>query len=283
MTVSELEQTFEAVVETSDTAQMFAMVIFRHTVRLHAAEATVNNLADMLLEFHALVDGDLTGTGLLLADLTPAPHTGEPISLDITRALLQCHSGTRCPFQSLLYCLKRFRDKQHAAERLARETLRGWLMDKEAFEVVPHIEFPWEDPDASNPSRSWAALLDFFHALQGNVTNWIRKMERNGMYTLAAHGEDLSQVGPEGAKASFRAERRLDLKLSKDAWKILSGREQEDWVTHLVTHGAQQLRRSNSPGMWGPMVTGTAEMKFGQSSPRGSLSSAFRIYGSHGN
>ena len=44
-------------------------------------------------------------------------------------------------------------------------------------------------------------------------------MERNGMNTLAAHGEDL--FGSEGAKASIRAELRLDLKLNKDAWKAL--------------------------------------------------------------
>jgi len=74
---------------------------------------------------------------------------------------------------------------------------------------------------SGNPSKSWAALLDFFHALQGNVTNWIRKMERNGMTTLAAHGEDL--FGSEGAKATIRAELRLDLKLNKDAGKDLSG------------------------------------------------------------
>jgi len=35
-------------------------------------------------------------------------------------------------------------------------------------------------------------------------------MERNGMNTLAAHGEDL--FGSEGAKASIRVELRLDLK-----------------------------------------------------------------------
>jgi len=53
-------------------------------------------------------------------------------------------------------------------------------------------------------------------------------MERNGINTLAAHGEDL--FGSEGAKASIRAELRLDLKLNEDAWKALSGQEQKDWV-----------------------------------------------------
>jgi len=87
---------------------------------------------------------------------------------------------------------------------LWKETLGEWLIDCEAFETIPQIEFPWEDPDSSNPGKSWAALLDFFRAFQGNVTNWIRKMERNGMTTLAAHGEDL--FGSEGAKATTRAE-----------------------------------------------------------------------------
>jgi len=98
-----------------------------------------------------------------------------------------------------------------------RETLRVWLIDCEAFdsEAVPQIEFPWEDSDSSNPGKSLAALLDFFHALQGNVTNWILKIERNGINTLAAHGEDLFRS--EGAKASIRAELLLDLKLNKDA------------------------------------------------------------------
>jgi len=81
-----------------------------------------------------------------------------------------------------------------------RETLREWPIDCEAFE----IEFPWEDPNSSNPGKSGAALLDFFHALQGNVTNWTRMMERNGMTTLVAHEEDL--FGSEGAKATSRLE-----------------------------------------------------------------------------
>jgi len=68
-------------------------------------------------------------------------------------------------------------------------------------------------------------------------------MERNGMNTLAAHGEDLFRS--EGAKVSIRAELRLDLKLYKDAWKALSGQEQEDWVSHLVITGSQQRRLSN--------------------------------------
>jgi len=78
-----------------------------------------------------------------------------------------------------------------------------------------------------------------FHALQGNVTNWIRKMER----TLAAHGEDL--FGSEGAKATSGAVLRLNLKLKKDAWKVLLGQEQEDWVTHFMINGSQQRRLSN--------------------------------------
>ena len=54
---------------------------------------------------------------------------------------------------------------------LWRECLREWLIDCEAFVAVPQIEFPWEDLDSYNPGKFWAALLDFFHALQGNVTN----------------------------------------------------------------------------------------------------------------
>jgi len=126
---------------------------------------------------------------------------------------------------------------------LWRETLHELLIDCEAFEAIPQIEFPWEDPDSSKPGKSWAVLFDFFHALQGNVTNWIRKMERNGMTTLAAHGEDL--FGSEGAKATIRAEFRLDLKLNKDACKALSGQERDDWVSHLVINGSQQRRLSN--------------------------------------
>ena len=67
-------------------------------------------------------------------------------------------------------------------------------------------------------------------------------MERNGINTLAAHGEDL--FGSKGAK-SIRAELRLDLKLNKDAWKTLSGQEKEDCVSHLVITGSQQRRLSN--------------------------------------
>jgi len=63
------------------------------------------------------------------------------------------------------------------------------------------------------------------------------------MTTLAAHGEDL--FGSEGAKATVRAELRLDLMLNKDAWKTLSGQERDDWVSHLVINVSQQRRLSN--------------------------------------
>jgi len=192
------------------------------------------------------------------------------LSSNATRAL------TYCSFPNILRCLKRFIHGHDSEDRLTsviaghllpsqsrlefpcptdppphhqpdtsmpihncspwREPLPEWLIDCEACEAVPQIEFAWEDPDCSNPGKSWAALLDFFHTLQGSVTNWIRKMERNGMTTRAAHGEDL--FGSEGAKATSRAELRLDLKLNKDAWKVLSGQEQEDWVTHLVINGS---------------------------------------------
>ena len=80
------------------------------------------------------------------------------------------------------------------------------------------------------------------------------------MNTLAAHGEDL--FGSKGVKASIRAELRLDLKLDKDAWKALSGHEQEDWVSHLVITGSQQRRLSNprlSHGMQVLTATGIVE------------------------
>jgi len=229
-------------------------------------------MSDMILDFHIFVEGDLTKSGLLLADLAPSPRMGDVLPMEMTRSLLKCYSGTVCSFPNILRCLKRFIYEHDSEERLIsvitrhllpsqsrpelpgptdppprhkldisfssptcspwRETLREWLIDCEAFEAVPQIEFPWGGPDSSNPGKSWAALLDFFHALQGNVTNWIRKMEHNGMNTLAAHGEDL--FGSKGVKTSIRVELRLDLKLNKDAWKALSGQEQEDWVSHLM-------------------------------------------------
>ena len=102
-------------------------------------------------------------------------------------------------------------------------------------------------------------------------------MERIGINTLAAHGEDL--FGSEGAKASIRAELRLDLKLNKDAWKALSGQEKEDWahsnadfLTHALSHGVQALT-----------ATGIAEKKSGPYLHRDSLSFVYRIYGPHRN
>ena len=114
-------------------------------------------------------------------------------------------------FPNLFYCLKRFMNKHDTEDRLAsiisghllppqsrpelasptdplqhhkpdtsmtgpncspwKETLREWLMDNEAFEAVTQIEFPWEDPDSSDPGKSWTVLHDFFHAFQGNVIN----------------------------------------------------------------------------------------------------------------
>ena len=235
----------------------------------------------MILEFHIFVECDLTKIRLLLADLAPSPHIGDALPIEITRFLLQCYSGTVCSFPNILRCLKRFIHEHDSENRLtsviaghllpsqSRPELPGptdplprhqpdtsmpghtcslwrereWLIDCEAFEAIPQIELSWEDPDSSKPGKSWAGLLDFFRALQGNVTNWIRKMERNGMNTLAAYGEDL--FGSEGATASIGAELRLDLKLNKYAWKALSGQEQEDWVSHFVTTGSQQRRLSN--------------------------------------
>ena len=102
-----------------NTAQMYADVILQHTVRLRSAEITVGKLLDTILHFHTFVEGDLTKIGLLLADLAPLPHTGEIISMDMTRALLQCCSGTYCSFPNLLYCTKRFMNKHDTEDRLA--------------------------------------------------------------------------------------------------------------------------------------------------------------------
>jgi len=262
---------------------MYEDVILRLTTRLRTAETIVGKMSDMILDFHIFVEGDLAKIGLLLADLAPSPHTGDALPMEMIRSLLQCYSGTVCSFPNILRFLKRFIHEHDSEDRLTsviaghllpsqsrpelpgptdppprhqldtsmpgptcslwRETLREWLIDCEAFEAVPQIEFPWEDPDSSNPGKSWAALLDFFCALLGNVTIRIRKMERNCMNTFAAHVEDL--FGSEGAKASIRAELRLDLKLNEDACKALSGQEQEDWVSHLVITGSQQRRLSN--------------------------------------
>jgi len=278
ITPAELAAAIESSMAACDTAQMYEDVMLRHTARLRKAETIVGELSDMILDFHIFVKGDLTKIGLLLADLAPSPHTGDALPMEMTRVLLQCYSGTYCSFPNTLRCLKRFKHGHDSDVRLAsiiashllpsqsrlelpgptdppphhhpdtsmpspdcspwRETICEWLIDCEAFEAVPQIKFPWEDPDSSNLGKSWAALLDFFYALQGNVTKWIRKMERNGMTKIAAHGVDL--FGSEGAKATTRAELRLDLKLNKDSWKALSGQEQEDWVAHLVINGSQQ-------------------------------------------
>jgi len=283
ITTAELVSAIESFMMACDTAQMYADVILRHTTRLRTADTIEGNMLDLILDFHIFVEGDLTKIALLLADLAPLPHTGDVLPKEMTRSLLQCYSGTVCSFPNILRCLKRFIYEHDSEERPTsviaghllpsqsrpqlpgptdppprhqldtsfpgptcspwRETLREWLIDCEVFEAVPQIEFPCEDPDSSNPGKSWAALLDFFRALQGNVTNWIRKMERNGMNTLAPHGKDL--FGSEGVKASIRAELRLDLKLNKDAWKALSGQEEEDWVSHLVITDSQQRRLSN--------------------------------------
>jgi len=85
-------------------------------------------------------------------------------------------------------------------------------------------------------------ILDFHIFVEGDLTK-IGLLLADFMNTLAAHGEDLFRA--EGVKASIRAELRLDLKLNKDAWKALSGQEEEDWVSHLVISGSQQRRLSN--------------------------------------
>jgi len=162
-------------------------------------------MSDLTLDFHIFVGGDLTKTGLLLADLAPLPHTGDVLPMEMTRSLLHCYSGTVCSFPSILRCSKRFICEHDSEERLAsviashllpsqsrpelpgptgppprhqldtsfpgptcspwRDSLREWLIDCEAFEAVLQIEFSWEESDSSKAGKSWAALLDFFHAL----------------------------------------------------------------------------------------------------------------------
>jgi len=103
------------------------------------------------------------------------------------------------------------------------------------------------------------------------------------MSALVAHEEDL--FGSEGAKATSRAELLLDLKLNKDAWKVLSGQEQYDWVTNRMINGSQQRRLSNPRIiLWnvGPHGYRNSREKSGPYLPRDSRSSVYRIYGSHG-
>jgi hypothetical protein len=81
-------------------------------------------------------------------------------------------------------------DPQELANREA--DIRGNTTDQLTREI----------PDSANLSRSWA-LLDFFQALQSNVTAWIKKVEHTGLRTLAVHGDDV--LGSDGAKAEARA------------------------------------------------------------------------------
>ena len=109
-------------------------------------------------------------------------------------------------------------------------------------------------------------------------------MERNGINTLAAYGEDL--FGSEGAKASIRAELWLDLKLNKDARKALSGQEKEIWVSHLVITGSQQRRLSNPctiSSNAGPHGYRNSREEIGPYLHRDSRSFVYRIYRSHRN
>jgi len=135
----------------------------------------------MILDFHTFVEGDITKIGLLLADLAPSPHNGDAPPTEMARALLQCYSGTYCSFPNILQCLKRFIHGHDPEDRLTsviaghllpsqsrlefpcptdppphhqpdtsmpihncspwRETLPEWLIDYEACEAVPQIEF----------------------------------------------------------------------------------------------------------------------------------------------
>ena len=155
-------------------------------------------------------------------------------------ALLQCYSDTYCSFPSILRCLKRFVHGYDSEDKLT-SIITGHLLPSESRPELPgttsltppcpaltaasggnpyvngssivrplrlshrsNFHGRMQILPSGNPSKSWAALLDFFHALQGNVTNWIRKMERNGMTTLAAHltNEDFISTF-EALKRSF--------------------------------------------------------------------------------
>ena len=180
ITSVELVPAIESSMTECDTAQMYADVILRHTIRLRTADTIVGNMSDLILDFHIFVEGDLTKIRLLLADLAPLPHTGDVLPMEMTRSLLQCYSGTVCSFPNILRCLKRFIYEHDSEKRLTsviaghllpsqsrpelpgptdppprhqlntsfpgptcspwRETLREWLIDCEAFEAVPQIE-----------------------------------------------------------------------------------------------------------------------------------------------
>ena len=113
--------------------------------------------------------------------MAPLPHTGDVLTMEMTRSLLQCFSGTVCSFPNILRCLKCFIYEHESEERLTsviaghllpsqsrpelpsptdpplrhqldtsfpsptcspwRETFLEWLIDCEAFEAVPQIEF----------------------------------------------------------------------------------------------------------------------------------------------
>jgi len=202
VTEQECLSAIEASIGVGDTVQMYADVIYQHTLRLRKAKDIYDNLEVKLLNFYSIVECDLSRVGLLLSDLAPEPHTGATITTDMARSLLQCHSCLRCSFQSFLLCLQRFTNLNDEEERLAdivlkhtsqdppgstsvtpivltpsspsdtfrsgplcmpwKETLREWLMEKQAFEAISHAEQYWEDPDSTNPRRSWAALIDLF-------------------------------------------------------------------------------------------------------------------------
>ena len=192
ITLAELASAIESSLAACDTAQMYEDVILQRTARLRKAETIVGKLSDIVLDFHTFVEGGFTKIRLLLADLAPSPHNGDALPTEMSRALLQCYSGTYCSFLNILRFLERF--IHDTEDRLTsvitghllpsqsrpelsgptdppphhqldtsmpvpkcspwRETLREWLIDCEAFEAFPQIEFLWENPDSFGQSKS---------------------------------------------------------------------------------------------------------------------------------
>jgi len=153
LTPQELAQAIETSVTADDSAQMYADVILQHTWRLHNAGTIIGRLEAELLAFRTRVGGDITRIGILLrlAGLAPGLHSGDPIPVDMTRALFQCYSGTHYSFQNLLLCLKRFTNKLDIPPTLARP---------ESTNPVDTISSPPSNTFRTSPScRLWKEPL----------------------------------------------------------------------------------------------------------------------------
>jgi len=136
----------------------------------------------------------------------------------ILEELLQTEMGIPPPPQAAypdmdLSCPERIRCSGSGVQRW-RAIHRKWLKKEEEYEAVSDVATLLEDPSSTYPRRSCSIIRAFYDAISTNISVWIHKLRKKGLYTLAAHGTSL--MGCDGTNAKLREVRNEKLLLNRE-------------------------------------------------------------------